>query len=49
VPPSPEALSDGPQSLYPEQFARMMHELEQIAPIVGRALPRGAQREAAAR
>jgi len=44
-----KALSDGPQSLYPEQFARMMHELEQIAPIVGRALPRGAQREAAAR
>jgi 3-deoxy-7-phosphoheptulonate synthase len=34
-----KALSDGPQSLYPEQFARMMHELEQIAPIVGRSLP----------
>ena len=35
------ALSDGPQSLYPEQFAAMMHEIEQIAPIVGRTLPRG--------
>jgi len=34
-----KALSDGPQSLYPEQFARMMHELGQIAPIVGRSLP----------
>jgi 3-deoxy-7-phosphoheptulonate synthase len=32
------ALSDGPQSLYPEQFAEMMKELEQIAPIVGRTL-----------
>jgi 3-deoxy-7-phosphoheptulonate synthase len=36
-----KALSDGPQSLYPEQFARMMDELEQIAPVVGRKLPRG--------
>jgi 3-deoxy-7-phosphoheptulonate synthase len=44
-----KALSDGPQSLYPEQFARMMNELEQIAPIVGRTLPRGVRREAAAR
>ena len=32
------ALSDGPQSLYPQQFAAMMKELEQIAPIVGRTL-----------
>ena len=36
-----KALSDGPQSLYPDQFARMMDELEQIAPVVGRKLPRG--------
>jgi 3-deoxy-7-phosphoheptulonate synthase len=36
-----KALSDGPQSLYPDQFARMMDELEQIAPVVGRSLPRG--------
>ena len=35
------ALSDGPQSLYPEQFATMMNEIEQIAPIVGRTLARG--------
>jgi len=35
------ALSDGPQSIYPDQFARMMDELEQIAPVVGRTLPRG--------
>jgi 3-deoxy-7-phosphoheptulonate synthase len=35
------AFSDGPQSIYPEQFARMMDELEQIAPVIGRHLPRG--------
>jgi 3-deoxy-7-phosphoheptulonate synthase len=34
------ALSDGPQSLYPAQFATMMNELQQIAPIVGRNLLR---------
>ena len=36
-----KALSDGPQSIYPDQFVRMMDELEQIAPVVGRSLPRG--------
>jgi len=36
-----KALSDGPQSIYPAQFARMMDEIEQIAPIVDRSLPRG--------
>ncbi|MGA3264397.1 MAG: 3-deoxy-7-phosphoheptulonate synthase [Terracidiphilus sp.] len=36
-----KALSDGPQSIYPAQFATMMNELEQIAPVVGRRLPRG--------
>ncbi len=36
-----KALSDGPQSIYPEQFAQMMDEIEQIAPIVHRKLPRG--------
>jgi 3-deoxy-7-phosphoheptulonate synthase len=35
------ALSDGPQSIYPVQFAQMMDELTQIAPVVGRTLPRG--------
>jgi 3-deoxy-7-phosphoheptulonate synthase len=37
------ALSDGQQSIYPDQFARMMDELEQIAPVVGRTLARGIQ------
>ena len=36
-----KALSDGPQSVYPAQFTTMMREIEQIAPIVGRSLPRG--------
>jgi 3-deoxy-7-phosphoheptulonate synthase len=31
-----KALSDGAQSLYPEQFARLMGELRVIAPAVGR-------------
>ena len=35
-----KALSDGPQSIYPDQFVRMMDELEQIAPVVARRLPR---------
>jgi 3-deoxy-7-phosphoheptulonate synthase len=42
------ALSDGPQSIYPEQFAAMMNELGQIAPIVARNLPRGIHVAAAA-
>jgi len=41
-----KALSDGPQSIYPDQFATMMNELEQIAPVVGRSLPRGIHVEA---
>jgi 3-deoxy-7-phosphoheptulonate synthase len=36
-----KALSDGPQSIYPDQFERMMHEIDQIAPVVERVLPRG--------
>ena len=43
-----KALSDGPQSIYPDQFARMMDELGQIAPIVGRHLPRSIHVAAAA-
>jgi 3-deoxy-7-phosphoheptulonate synthase len=35
------ALSDGPQSIYPAQFAALMHDIEQIAPVVGRTLTRG--------
>ena len=34
-----KALSDGAQSLYPEQFDRLMGELRIIAPVVGRSLP----------
>jgi 3-deoxy-7-phosphoheptulonate synthase len=37
-----KALSDGPQSVYPAQFATMMQELGQIAPIVGRQLEKTA-------
>jgi 3-deoxy-7-phosphoheptulonate synthase len=33
-----KALSDGAQSLYPEQFAKLMGELRLIAPAVGRKL-----------
>jgi 3-deoxy-7-phosphoheptulonate synthase len=42
------ALSDGPQSLYPAQFATMMSEIEKIAPVVGRHLTRGVTVSAAA-
>jgi 3-deoxy-7-phosphoheptulonate synthase len=41
-----KALSDGPQSIYPDQLARMMDDLEQIAPVVGRHLTRGIRVEA---
>jgi 3-deoxy-7-phosphoheptulonate synthase len=34
-----KALSDGAQSLYPEQFDRLMGELRVIAPAIGRSLP----------
>jgi 3-deoxy-7-phosphoheptulonate synthase len=43
-----KALSDGPQSIYPDQFVRMMGELEQIAPVVGRNLPRALRVESPA-
>jgi 3-deoxy-7-phosphoheptulonate synthase len=40
VHPEPDkALSDGAQSLYPEQFAQLMGELRVIAPVIGRSLP----------
>lgn len=32
------ALSDGPQSLYPEQFKQLMRDLYVIAPVVGKQL-----------
>ncbi|HWW91922.1 MAG TPA: 3-deoxy-7-phosphoheptulonate synthase [Vicinamibacteria bacterium] len=34
-----KALSDGAQSLYPDQFDRLMGELRVIAPVLGRTLP----------
>ncbi len=33
-----KALSDGPQSLYPEQFQKLMRDLHVIAPVVGKQL-----------
>src|ERR1700684_596464 len=39
VHPSPdEALSDGAQSLYPDQFSELMDQLRMIAPAVGRSV-----------
>jgi 3-deoxy-7-phosphoheptulonate synthase len=40
-----KALSDGAQSIYPNQVALMMDEIEQIASVVHRKLPRGLQME----
>ena len=34
-----KALSDGIQSLYPEQFEELMAQVRQIAPVVGRTAP----------
>jgi 3-deoxy-7-phosphoheptulonate synthase len=36
-----KALSDGMQSIYPEQFVQLMDESEQIAQVLHRRLPRG--------
>ncbi len=36
-----QALSDGAQTLYPEQFAELMNQATEIAAIVGRRVPRG--------
>ena len=33
-----KALSDGAQSLYPEQFAQLVGQLKVIAPAVGRKM-----------
>jgi 3-deoxy-7-phosphoheptulonate synthase len=39
VHPNPEAaLSDGPQSLLPKNFAALMKDLRKLAPLVGRTL-----------
>jgi len=42
------ALSDGPQSIYPNQFAEMMAEIQAMAPIVHRSVCHGVHVEAAA-
>jgi len=41
VHPHPDqALSDGPQSLYPDQFERLMRDIEAIAPVLEKELQR---------
>ncbi|MCL2126922.1 MAG: 3-deoxy-7-phosphoheptulonate synthase, partial [Treponema sp.] len=35
-----EAFSDGPQSLYPEQFEKLMRDIEALAPVMGKELLR---------
>jgi hypothetical protein len=34
-----EAMSDGPQSLFPDQFDELMTQVRQIAAVVGRTVP----------
>jgi 3-deoxy-7-phosphoheptulonate synthase len=43
-----EALSDGPQSLYPDQFDELMAQVRQIAAVLGRTVPGIGARETAA-
>jgi 3-deoxy-7-phosphoheptulonate synthase len=41
VHPNPDvAMSDGPQSLLPEQFEKLMRDIEALAPVVGKELLR---------
>ncbi len=41
VHPEPEkAVSDGPQSLYPEQFEKLMRDIEVLSPVVGKEVAR---------
>jgi 3-deoxy-7-phosphoheptulonate synthase len=35
-----KALSDGPQSLYPEQFEKLMRDIEALAPVLGKEIAR---------
>jgi 3-deoxy-7-phosphoheptulonate synthase len=39
-----KAMSDGMQSLYPDQFDELMAQVRQIAPVVGRIVPGGLAR-----
>jgi 3-deoxy-7-phosphoheptulonate synthase len=43
-----QALSDGPQSLFPDQFDELMMQVRQIASVLGRSLPEIGVRETAA-
>lgn len=36
----PKALSDGPQSLYPEQFEKLVRDIEVMAPMLGKEVER---------
>ncbi len=50
VHPEPEkAFSDGPQSLTPEMLARLLRDVEAIAPVVGRRLALSTKRPATVR
>ena len=41
VHPDPEhALSDGPQSLFPEQFEKLMRDVEAMSPVLGKEIAR---------
>lgn len=35
-----KAFSDGPQSLYPEQFEKLMRDIQALCPVVGKSLER---------
>jgi len=41
-----KALSDGMQSLYPDQFDDLMGQVRQIAAVVGRTVPEAGMRSA---
>jgi prephenate dehydratase len=46
VHPDPQAaLSDGPQSLYPDQFEKLMRDIEALAPVLGKEVARLPERE----
>jgi 3-deoxy-7-phosphoheptulonate synthase len=41
VHPDPDsALSDGPQSIYPDQFEKLMRDIEALAPVLGKEIAR---------
>ena len=43
-----QALSDGPQSLFPDQFDELMQQVRQIAAVLGRSVPEIGVRESVA-